>query len=128
MKQDGCEGQRTGPGSPLAQLASFRKLQFKKCKNPFPPSPPIYGPKKGVREGCLYTDPSLSPSPKNLYTHIHIYMAPQRGPTYAPTLGAGRAKPQGLGVVEADVRGQGTGDTGSSPQLLMSPEKLDSGS
>lgn len=55
-------------------------------------------------------------------------MAPQRGPTYAPTLRAGGAKPQGLGVVKADVRGQGTGDTGSSPQLLMSPEKLDSGS
>lgn len=61
-----------------------------------------------MKEGVsLYPEPSLSPSPKNLYTHIHIYMAPQRGPASTPTLGAGGAKPQGLGVVKADVRGQG---------------------
>lgn len=34
-------------------------------------------------------------------------MEPQRGPAFAPTLGAGGAKSQGLGVVKADVKGQG---------------------
>lgn len=51
-------------------------------------------------------------------------MAPERGPTYAPALGTGGAKTQGLGVVKVNVRGQGLSDVEEQPSAADKPREV----